>query len=613
MERSLKLFVNYRRADNPHFVENIRTWLMIRYGRENVFMDFDSLPNFAQFEDFIKQKIRDSDVVISIIGPQWLDLLADRAQRGDKDYVRLELEEALMHRKLIAPICILGADPPPQGQLPEALRPIFDTWNVARLRDGKEIIEKIHRVMDDLEGLLSQQGVQFMVQSQPSELARDNSATAGGIDPSAAYGRLLIAYRQGEWDVAQGWIAELHEIGGNLPADILAEIQELETDVRQKITDLAEQQRRQQVADYLYGFAKARFEAGLLDDRLRAQLQAVWEVLPKYDPADIKAQLPRKRAAPKPKPEMPAPAVEDSPAASDATLLDDENHEPASAPPPPPVEMPPVVRYVPSANIKYPPVPSVVPGPFEWCYVPGGRTEIVQTHKILENGDYAIRLDERWFDVNPFFIGKFVITNAQFEVFAKDRNGYQNAKWWNYSPKSREWFKEYRKLGWPKEPRESGDNLPRSGVSWFEAMAFCRWLSAKTKLKITLPTDVEWNHGVQTSGYYMEQLSEYPWGNARPNHELEAYLRAEKLLPVNFDTVKYLNSYGVSYLMGYIWEYCRTDFKTGLDSTNETVQVVKRKISMPEFGYLYSTDGFRSNGRISYSDVYNGFRIICYP
>jgi hypothetical protein len=43
MEQNLKLFVNYRRADHPEFVETIRTWFLHRYGRENVFMDFDSI------------------------------------------------------------------------------------------------------------------------------------------------------------------------------------------------------------------------------------------------------------------------------------------------------------------------------------------------------------------------------------------------------------------------------------------------------------------------------------------------------------------------------------------------------------------------------------------
>ncbi len=47
--KRLKVFVNYRRSDEKIFVELLRTHFMFRYGQENVFMDFDSLPPFTNF------------------------------------------------------------------------------------------------------------------------------------------------------------------------------------------------------------------------------------------------------------------------------------------------------------------------------------------------------------------------------------------------------------------------------------------------------------------------------------------------------------------------------------------------------------------------------------
>ncbi|PJF45161.1 MAG: hypothetical protein CUN55_00195 [Phototrophicales bacterium] len=72
-------------------------------------------------------------MVVCIIGPQWLELLQERARTGEKDYVRIELEETLKHNKLITPICILGAEVPRFSALPDTLKPIFDKWNVARM------------------------------------------------------------------------------------------------------------------------------------------------------------------------------------------------------------------------------------------------------------------------------------------------------------------------------------------------------------------------------------------------------------------------------------------------------------------------------------------------
>lgn len=64
---------------------------MFRYGRENVFMDFDSIPAFAEFENFIRQKVREADAVAMMIGPKWTELRQQKAAAGETDYVLLEL------------------------------------------------------------------------------------------------------------------------------------------------------------------------------------------------------------------------------------------------------------------------------------------------------------------------------------------------------------------------------------------------------------------------------------------------------------------------------------------------------------------------------------------
>src|SRR5262249_51707799 len=73
-----KVFFNYRRSDNPDFVERIRDWFIRAYGRENVFMDFDNIPPFTRFSEFIRDKVGECDVLIAIIGPTWLDALRAR-------------------------------------------------------------------------------------------------------------------------------------------------------------------------------------------------------------------------------------------------------------------------------------------------------------------------------------------------------------------------------------------------------------------------------------------------------------------------------------------------------------------------------------------------------
>jgi sulfatase modifying factor 1 len=52
--------------------------------------------------------------------------------------------------------------------------------------------------------------------------------------------------------------------------------------------------------------------------------------------------------------------------------------------------------------------------------------------------------------------------------------------------------------------------LPATSVSWFDAVEYCRWLSAEWGIAIRLPTEAEWEFAARGG---MEQKL-YPWGDA---------------------------------------------------------------------------------------------------
>jgi formylglycine-generating enzyme required for sulfatase activity len=82
----------------------------------------------------------------------------------------------------------------------------------------------------------------------------------------------------------------------------------------------------------------------------------------------------------------------------------------------------------------------------------------------------------------PFWLGRFEVTNEQFARFDPLHDSrFEHRSSWIFS-------EAY--LGWPlNKPRQ-----PVVRVSWDEAMAFCRWLSGKSGLNVTLPSEAQWEY-----------------------------------------------------------------------------------------------------------------------
>lgn len=268
-----KIFLSYRRADHPDFVERIRDWFAWKYGRDSVFMDFDTIPPFTRFADFIREKVRECDVLVAVIGPSWLDLLNQRMSDTEEDYVRLEIRLALEEGKPIAPICIKGALSPRRRELPPDLQAMMD-YNVAQLNSGRHFLDNIERTVEGVEQLLARIEM-FQSVTQDIQVFRP---------PEFDIQHAILAFQESadkeDWYTARDWLKRIRH-SGFMPR--FYPIEDYETEVREAIERL--EARRDY--DVIRSMA-SRAEVGREDTkRVWSALQAFWESHPSYDPDDF--------------------------------------------------------------------------------------------------------------------------------------------------------------------------------------------------------------------------------------------------------------------------------------------------------------------------------------
>jgi len=99
-----------------------------------------------------------------------------------------------------------------------------------------------------------------------------------------------------------------------------------------------------------------------------------------------------------------------------------------------------------------------------------------------------------------FFVAPYEVTNEEFRIFLADSDGYANAS--NWTQAGLRWRKNgssHASAGLvPSDPeyvRFGQAGQPVTQVNWFEANAFCKWLTRKIgggRWWYSLPTDAEW-------------------------------------------------------------------------------------------------------------------------
>ncbi|MCK5017819.1 MAG: SUMF1/EgtB/PvdO family nonheme iron enzyme, partial [Candidatus Peribacteraceae bacterium] len=135
--------------------------------------------------------------------------------------------------------------------------------------------------------------------------------------------------------------------------------------------------------------------------------------------------------------------------------------------------------------------------------------------------------------LSGFWISKYEISFAKFDLFCKETHS------------------EY-----PDDEDLRRGNYPVYNVTWYDAIKYCRWLSKKTGLNFTLPTEAHWEKAAGGT-----DKRKYPWGNhlsffnkksfANSSHEADGYLN---YAPINTFTDGG-SPYGVINMSGNVAEW----------------------------------------------------------
>ena len=128
--------------------------------------------------------------------------------------------------------------------------------------------------------------------------------------------------------------------------------------------------------------------------------------------------------------------------------------------------------------------------------------------RLIPAGSYVMGSNKGFYDEGParavkiekpFYMGQYEISNAQYNVFdEKHDSGHLDRQW-----------KDHVNKGYPaNEPEQS---VMR--VSYNRAEEFCKWLSEKTGLKVSLPTEEQWEWaargGTEGDFYYGDMDSDF--------------------------------------------------------------------------------------------------------
>lgn len=147
MPQKPRTLISYRRDDASGWARCLYDRLTGTFGEDRVFIDFDGIGSGEDFEEKIVAKIKSSDVLLALLGKNWLNAKDDDGNRRleqENDPVRVELRTGLNESLVLMPVLVDSARMPKAAALPT------DIARFARLNAHELRLKTFHQDVDDL-------------------------------------------------------------------------------------------------------------------------------------------------------------------------------------------------------------------------------------------------------------------------------------------------------------------------------------------------------------------------------------------------------------------------------------------------------------------------------